>query len=407
MIHDLITLQGNDVSAETAQVAAEYGISERGLVAQFICETDSLNEQAERWGTWPDVSFGAYQQTVAYATDINGNKLGDGSQSPANIAKVRAYFFVYANAVRVAARQLGAYYKRFSVLGPEYGYYESASRYNGGPNMQFADNPNRRRFVECYERAAQYVSEDDSGGTDPSEPSEFQLIDVRDRFPFENGEYPERELSAITGVVYHHGADGRQPLSEDAGQDGELAILDQYHRLHVDQHGWPAIAYTMAVGRGGRCYLLNNPNLITYHAGDWQANVHNAGIVLIGDYRTNAPPVDMIDTAIRARRWVARYIGGDELPYTPHKRWFNTECPGAWWDAALLEHESEIAPTDPPYTDAQHLADLINWEGYIRGDWYDQITQTLNELGTLIRGNAPAYEKLCAGVIPLIKKIRE
>lgn len=415
----LVTLQGNDRSAETEQVANDFGLSLRGIVAQFIAEGGAtLNERAERWGNWPDVSFGGYQQTVAYAVDVDGNKLGDGSASNENIALVRDYFFNYSNAVRVAARQLAGYYKQFISQGmtEEWAFKQASSRYNGGPFMPFAvqqasphlivpyeQNPNRNWIAEAWELAAQYVDSSEAPPVLPPISNGFAPIDVRDRFPFERGEYPERSLWDVSGVVYHHGADGHQPLESDeegGSQEHELAILDSYHRLHVDKNGWPAIAYSVAIGRSGRAYLLNALNLTTYHCGNWDGNVHNAGIVFIGDYRMRRPPDDMIATAIHARRWIAEMLGTglNELPYTGHQQWSTTECPGAWWLAENGVLAELAAPPEEPSEPGEGgdesggdessasdpLAELVSWRGYVQGDWLNGMNGDLQALRELV-----------------------
>ena len=88
---------GYDVGPLVQDTAAEYGIPVVGLLALLKAESD-LNPTAERWGTWPDVSFGLGQTTVQLAASYG---IGDGT--PASADAVRRALFDRATAVRLAA----------------------------------------------------------------------------------------------------------------------------------------------------------------------------------------------------------------------------------------------------------------------------------------------------------------
>jgi hypothetical protein len=148
--------------------------------------------------------------------------------------------------------------------------------------------------------------------------------------------------------------------------------------------------------------------------------------VFIGDYAHEAPPADMIETAIRARLWIAQYLGKSELPYTGHQDWFSTECPGDWWPSqrGILERLDE--PNEPPPPDESgnqpapdnSVADLINWKGYIQGDWanemqgeIDALITTTEAMNSKAKGFAEFKQKvldgLKQGMIPRMNKLRE
>src|SRR4051794_15515580 len=106
-VQDVISVQGRDLSRLINTAAQHHGLPPRLLVAQAICESD-LDEAAARFGVWPDVSFGLWQQTVAYAP------IGDQSNTQANIDAVRhALITNIALAADVAASQLGHYWARY------------------------------------------------------------------------------------------------------------------------------------------------------------------------------------------------------------------------------------------------------------------------------------------------------
>lgn len=144
-VQGVITRQGRDISALCNLTAARYNLPPRVLVAQAIAESD-LDEQACRFGVWPDVSFGLWQQTVLYAC------VGDRTDSPANIDLCRQRFCTdLAFAADTAAQQLASYYQQYGS------YHEAASRYNGGPGMAYADNPNQANLDRAWEASARYV----------------------------------------------------------------------------------------------------------------------------------------------------------------------------------------------------------------------------------------------------------
>lgn len=154
-VSGVITKQGTDISDLINRAADTANMPTRPLTAQLLAEstdeeTGLPDERAERWGKWPDVSFGLGQQTAAYA------RVGDGSATEENVNLVRSYYFDPVNAIRECATQLGAYWDWFDVLPDDRRYYEAASRYNGGPAMDFADNPNKANIRDAWKRALEY-----------------------------------------------------------------------------------------------------------------------------------------------------------------------------------------------------------------------------------------------------------
>lgn len=83
--------------------AQRHQIPVIGLLACLEAES-GLDPFAERYGAWPDVSFGLGQQAVAYAP------VGDGTNTDANIDLVRAWLFDRDNAIETAARHLARAY---------------------------------------------------------------------------------------------------------------------------------------------------------------------------------------------------------------------------------------------------------------------------------------------------------
>jgi hypothetical protein len=353
----VVFADGNDRSEAINMASQRYDLPPLILVGGAQMET-GLGANRERWGVWPDISFGDWQQTVKYAP------YGDHSASDENIADVRDKFLNdWEYSLEVAAKQYASYWHTYQNA------LETFSRYNGGPGMAFENNPNQNHILESWLSVQHYTSDEGNGGVIEDG---WNPIDVRDEFPYKegNGEFPERDPATIDKVLYHHGA-SRMP---DDTQEDEMALLHEYWELHTGNdpaHGWPSIGYHLAIGRSDRCYFLNGLQLISYHAGDWNANVTGVGIVFLGNFEHEVPPPEMLQTAVKARLWVAQRTGRDDLPYFGHKEFTTTGCPGEWWPAQrglLANLDDNWVPPEDGNAGGLTYADLVNWMGYSTGD---------------------------------------
>jgi hypothetical protein len=369
-VQNVVTVQGNDITVDMNKCAERERCSARGLVGLMIAES-GLSETARRpvdpaddLRYWPDVSGSVGQQTVLYA---KGYGLGDGTASRSNIDDVMHILMTNIPlAINIAARQYGSYYR---LTGD---HFEACARYNGGPGASWASIPpgNRKNYLDGWAASAQYLT-----GDQPEQPDDWAPVDVRDRYPFApgNGVYPPRELGDIQQVVYHHG-DSALPNPDQAS---ELAMLDDYYQLHIKRdgvHGWPSIGYHLAVGSSGNVYYLNGLDLISYHAGNWPINVHGIGIVFIGNFTDDPPPHIMIQAAIQARRWAAQQCGLGDLPYSGHKDWYGTACPGNWWPS----QRGLLSETEDPAVIAELQAKVAEQDSYIGALTHDVIGGAAN-----------------------------
>lgn len=105
-------MTGFDIGPLCQDAASTYDVPLVGLLALLKAES-GLNPHAERYGAWPDVSFGLGQQVVAYAP------FGDGSDSAENIAFVRDKLFDRATAIQIAAAHLKSDYATAKAAGDD------------------------------------------------------------------------------------------------------------------------------------------------------------------------------------------------------------------------------------------------------------------------------------------------
>jgi hypothetical protein len=355
-VQGVYTAQGSDWSDLINNAAEAHGLPPRVLLATAIAEC-GLDETCEpqvtrgmaRYFPWPDVSHGPCHQAVAFSP------YGSRQNTAANIERHRQKFcgdLPYA--FGVAAANLAGWWGKYAPDGAE-----CLGRYNW-PARGLQGNPNAAHIKRAWERSAAYVVTEDAPA------SAWQPDDVRHLFPFEGCTLRERALSSITEVVYHHGA-SRTPA---ATRDAELGVLAEYHALHVRQ-GWCVIAYHLAVGPSGTVYWLNGLHLISYHA--LQANPHTVGIVFLGNYAQAVPPPLMLDAARRARGWVARQVGRDDLLFSGHQDHVPTGCPGGWWPSQ--RHLLDGLPAENGDDDMERVreleAKLAGWQ-----EWWDGLRPT-------------------------------
>lgn len=116
-----------------------------------------LNPRAERWGVWPDVSFGLTQITVALAGEFG---YGDGSGTPANCASVRAALFD-----RETALEVGAAYLYGCLITAGHDWLGALRVYNGG-SWALTDEYAERYpgNLASYERALAWAHQTVGGG---------------------------------------------------------------------------------------------------------------------------------------------------------------------------------------------------------------------------------------------------
>jgi N-acetyl-anhydromuramyl-L-alanine amidase AmpD len=70
--------------------------------------------------------------------------------------------------------------------------------------------------------------------------------------------------------------------------------MENIAKFHVEQRGYPEIAYHIAINEDGDIHFLNEISERTYH--DSGQNTNSIGIVLVGNYEEYEPSDDMIES---------------------------------------------------------------------------------------------------------------
>lgn len=118
---------------------------------------------------------------------------------------------------------------------------------------------------------------------------------------------PGREGNRIQGITIHHW-----------GYDGQYH--DDVIRFLCRPGGKTSAHYVVS---GGRVTCIISPENTAYHAGTWAANLRQIGI----ECRPECSNADM-ETVAELIADLRKAYG--YLPLYPHKRFFNTACPGRW-----------------------------------------------------------------------------
>lgn len=118
---------GFDIGPLVTRYAETYGLPPALLLAMLVAEsgnpkTGEPNPYAERWGDWPDVSFGCVQMTVQTAAQY-----GIGRGLPRDAMTVRQALFDRELAIDLGARHLR---KKYDLAGGD--WLQSLIAYNAG-----------------------------------------------------------------------------------------------------------------------------------------------------------------------------------------------------------------------------------------------------------------------------------
>lgn len=138
-----------------------------------------------------------------------------------------------------------------------------------------------------------------------------KLIDLRGKTK-RKGSYKTVPLSQKTEISIHH--------SLTKGGNSEA-----FANHHVDNNGWPGVAYPFVILKNGYIEWNHNINVKSYHVGD--SNSFTVGICVVGDFRTEEPT-----EAQKISLFLFHNLLKKDLPNYKRTRGHN-EYPGYSWKA--------------------------------------------------------------------------
>lgn len=133
----------------------------------------------------------------------------------------------------------------------------------------------------------------------------------------------EKFAGPIPYVIIHHSYEPAACYDELECQKAMQAM----QRFHQQDRGWNDIGYSFAIGGDGRIYQGRGFNIIGAHAPRY--NARSVGICMIGDWRFDLPPKQMI-TAVQnlIEYGVRNNIIESNYTLIGHRQTRPTECPG-------------------------------------------------------------------------------
>ncbi len=130
--------------------------------------------------------------------------------------------------------------------------------------------------------------------------------------------YSSRSPDLIREVIVHHSGVQCPP-------GAELLQIMAIARYHVEQRGWPGIAYHYVVGKSGDVYKTQPNTLVTYHAQG--RNITSLGVCVLGNFTVEDPTQEQI----RSLRELLETLTSGAYPGAVvlyHRDVSKTVCPG-------------------------------------------------------------------------------
>ena len=371
----------DEIIALVVAKAHEHGLVPYELLGGVIAES-GLNPDAERYGVWPDVSFGLLQQTVKFAEE------GDHTPSPENVALIRRLYSDPAHALDVGA----AKFKHWRY-DPEVSALQAWTAYNLPASYRFwPDVPNveQRENYRAGLAEAQRIL-----GAPPVEPAS----------PVYNPEQPAFTQNddwscAPTSTRWALWAWGRQPSEQWIESTMKADHIVSEARGLLDASGASLAAW------------------ITEQYGDFGYTARNASPVTFDDVRSLAGSAPVL---IGGRNWGAAGHWTGVRSYDPSKGVLVLANPGGSgpiygqqsldrqqfvergsWSLVVITHASQgtPVPTPPPTDSATELAQLRAEVESLRRDLASANTRLGVASTDYVRGLrdlANAYEALKPG----------
>jgi hypothetical protein len=132
------------------------------------------------------------------------------------------------------------------------------------------------------------------------------------------GEAPQHRVERLT---VHHAAVPLENLTDGPVQ------LRSFQRFHMQDRGWPDIAYHVGVDRAGHVYALRSPDRVGDTATDYDPTTHFL-LLCQGDFDRHDVSADQFEAAARVLAWAAATFEVPVDTISGHRDHARTSCPG-------------------------------------------------------------------------------
>ncbi len=166
------------------------------------------------------------------------------------------------------------------------------------------------------------------------------LHDIVDTLPKHPTLRYQQRNTPIRFIAIHHTA---------GAVSGEWSTPERIAQMHIEEKGWPGIAYHLFIRRDGTTYLTNRLETHSYHVAN--NNHHAVGVCFVGDMTKVAPTKAQLASGQRALAWLYEQLGLTPAAVMGHGDFAGSEtaCPGSdWWREMLAEDTPPTEPSQPP-----------------------------------------------------------
>lgn len=161
------------------------------------------------------------------------------------------------------------------------------------------------------------------------------LHDIVDTLPKHPTLRYQKRTAKVKYIAIHHTA---------GAVSGEWSTPERIARMHIEEKGWPGIAYHLFIQRDGKTYLTNRLETHSYHVAN--DNHHAVGVCFVGDMTKVKITQAQLAAGKRALAWLYQQLGLTAAAVLGHGDFPDqtTACPGGdWWRAMLPEPETPIS----------------------------------------------------------------
>lgn len=142
-----------------------------------------------------------------------------------------------------------------------------------------------------------------------------------------------QSMSGVRRITVHH--EGWTPVYF-TDMDETIARLAQIRKVHVKDRGWGDIGYHFVIDRGGRVWEARPIMYQGAHAGPNGANLHNVGVMLLGNFDKQRPSEEQFAALVYMLRYLRGHYRVNTREIFTHQELNPTRCPGKVLQAQMV-----------------------------------------------------------------------
>ena len=139
-------------------------------------------------------------------------------------------------------------------------------------------------------------------------------------------------MNGVSRITIHHTGEPKSPPA--ASQTEDANRMRRYQQTHMDTNKWADLGYHFVIDPSGRIWEGRELRWQGAHAGNTEANRHNLGVALIGNFDTTEPSAAQRSSLTALVRWAVNEYRVPEHGLYTHQaikqiyKLPGTACPG-------------------------------------------------------------------------------